>query len=101
MPRIDHVEDLVLWQGSKGIDKSIATLKSLEHSPQATTIKWDGKPAVIFGRNAEGEFILTDKSGFGAKTYDGKVTSPDALFKMLAGLKGDNRQAYAEYMRNL
>ena len=26
--RIDHVEDLVLWQGSKGIDKSIATLKS-------------------------------------------------------------------------
>ena len=85
--RIDHVEDLVLWQGSKGIDKSIATLKSLEHSPQATTIKWDGKPAVIFGRNAEGEFILTDKSGFGAKTYDGKVTSPDALFKMLAGLK--------------
>lgn len=99
--RIDHVEDLVLWQGSKGIDKSIATLKSLEHSPQATTIKWDGKPAVIFGRNAEGEFILTDKSGFGAKTYDGKVTSPDALFKMLAGRKGDNRQAYAEYMRNL
>ena len=99
--RIDHVEDLVLWQGSRGIDKSISTLKSLEHQPQATTIKWDGKPAVIFGRNAKGEFILTDKSGFGATTYDGKVTSPEALEKMLVGRKGDNRQAYAEYMKGL
>ena len=99
--RIDHVEDLVLWQGSNGIDKSIATLKSLEHQPQATTIKWDGKPAVIFGRNESGEFVMTDKSGFGAKGYDGKVTSPDALAKMLLSRKGDNRQAYAEYMRGL
>ena len=99
--RIDHVEDLVLWNGSKGIDKSIATLKSLEHSPQSTTIKWDGKPAIIFGRNESGEFVMTDKSGFGAVGYDGKVTSPDGLAKMLLGRKGENRQQYAEYMRGL
>ena len=42
--RIDHVEDLVLFQGSEGIKNSIKTLRSLEHSPQQTTIKWDGKP---------------------------------------------------------
>ena len=46
--RIDHVEDLVLWQGSNGIDKSIATLKSLEHQPQATTIKWTANPCYFW-----------------------------------------------------
>lgn len=99
--RIDHVEDLVLWGGSSGIDKSIATLKSLEHSPQSTTIKWDGKPAVIFGRNEAGEFVLTDKSGFGAKTYDGRVTSPKGLYDMISARKGDNREQYAKYMSGL
>ncbi len=99
--RIDHVEDLVLWQGSQGIDKSISTLKSLEHSPQETTIKWDGKPAVIFGRNENGEFVLTDKSGFSAKGYDGRVTRAQAVSEMSNARKGNNRERYASFMANL
>ena len=42
---------------------------------------------------------MTDKSGFGAKGYDGKVTSPIQFNKLFP--KGDNRQGYAEYMRGL
>ena len=99
--RIDHVEDLVLWDGSRGVDKSIKTLHSLENSPQNTTIKWDGKPAVIFGRNENGEFVLTDKSGFSAKGYDGKVTTSKALGDMINGRKGENRQKYASFMQRL
>jgi hypothetical protein len=47
------------------------------HLQKTTSVKWDGKPAVIFGRKPEtGEFVLTDGSGFEAKGYDGLATSP-------------------------
>jgi hypothetical protein len=84
---INHIEDLLLFYGVQGGRKALNALKSLEHSPQQTTIKWDGSPAMIFGRNENGDFVLTDKSGFSAKGYDGKVTSPDALEKMFMSRK--------------
>ena len=40
-------------------------------------------PSSVFGRNESGEFVLTDKSGFGAKGYDGRVTSAEELEQML------------------
>ena len=52
---------------------------------------------VIFGRNEQGEFVLTDKSGFGAKTYRGRVTSPKELQDML--IAKVMMKVYAEYMR--
>ena len=72
-----------LTKGSAGAKKAIATLHQVEQQPNTVTVKWDGSPAVIFGRNEKGEFILTDKSGFTAKGYDGKVTSADDLEGML------------------
>jgi|TARA_B110000908_G_C10206283_1_gene427884 hypothetical protein len=89
--RIQHLEDLIIWNGVAGARKAITSLHSLETSPQDTTIKWDGSPAVIFGRNEQGQFILTDKSGFGAKGYNGKATSADELEGMLK-----NRPGYAK-----
>ena len=44
---INHLEDLVVFYGSKGGKKAIDVLKSLETSPESVTIKWDGRPAVI------------------------------------------------------
>ena len=85
---INHLEDLVVFHGSQGGKKAIDVLKSLETSPESVTIKWDGRPAVIFGRNEQGEFVLTDKSGFSAKTYDGRVTSQQGLEKMLNARPG-------------
>ena len=89
--RIQHLEDLILWDGSNGAKKAIATLHQVEQQPNTVTVKWDGSPAVIFGRNEKGEFVLTDKSGFSAKGYDGKVTSADDLEGMLK-----NRPGYAK-----
>jgi len=86
--RIQHLEDLILWDGSQGAKKAIATLHQVEQQPNTVTIKWDGSPAVIFGRNEKGEFILTDKSGFGAKGYDGKATSAKGLSQMLSNRPG-------------
>ena len=89
--RIDHAEDIIFTEGSKGVLRVLEALKSLEQQGHKNvTVKWDGSPAVIFGRDQDGNFILTDKSGFTAKGYDGKAKSPDELLKMLTNRPGAN-----------
>ena len=106
--RIDHAEDIIFWEGSKGAVRAIESLKSLEQGAHSNvTIKWDGSPAVIFGRNEDGEFIFTDKSGFSAKGYDGKATSAKALQQMLGNRPGasnpdpDKRAGYQKLIGNM
>jgi len=107
--RIDHAEDVVFWEGSKGAARTIESLKSLEQGGHKdVTIKWDGSPAIIFGRNADGEFTLTDKSGFGAKGYDGKPTTAKDIEQMFLGRKerkgieaDDNYKAFASNMASI
>lgn len=108
--RIQHIEDLTIWDGSQGAKRAISTLRKLESNPQEATIKWDGSPAVIFGRNEKGQFVLTDKSGFGAVKYDGKVTSASDLEKMFLSRKEkpdatpedrQNRRTFAGRMKNI
>ena len=103
--RIQHLEDLIIWDGSVGGQKAIAKLHQVETTPKSISIKWDGSPAVIFGRNENGEFVLTDKSGFGAKGYNGRVTSGDDLEQMfLNRAKGeieDSRREFASKMKSI
>lgn len=96
--RIQHAEDLVFWEGSKGAERALNALRSLEgKGHQKVTIKWDGSPAVIFGRNDNGEFVLTDKSGWGAKGYDGKAKSAEALEDMLLSRSGGKNRDNPDY----
>lgn len=88
--RIEHLEDLILRGGVAGAKKAISTLHQVEQNPGSVTIKWDGRPAIVFGRNEKGEFVLTDKSGFGAVKYDGKVTSSKGLEDMIVNRNPDN-----------
>jgi len=78
---IEHLEDYVFREGVAGIIKALEIAQHAAESPTTTTTaKWDGKPAVIFGRKpATGEFVLTDGSGFEAKGYDGLATSPQMM----------------------
>lgn len=103
--RIDHAEDVVFWEGSRGAKRAIAALESLAKTGhKKTTVKWDGSPAVIFGRNENGDFIFTDKSGFGAKGYDGKSRSAKALEQMLLSRGKEatqSRRAFASNMRTV
>jgi hypothetical protein len=103
--RIDHAEDIIFWEGSRGAMRALEALKSMEQSGhQETTVKWDGSPAVIFGRDENGEFIFTDKSGFGKKGGVGRTKSPEELQDELLGRSGgknrDNpdRIAFAQKM---
>lgn len=87
--RIQHAEDIIFWEGSKGALRALELLKNLksEEGKKSTTIKWDGSPAVIFGRDENGDFIFTDKHGFVAKNYDGKAKSPEQLKDILVGIR--------------
>jgi hypothetical protein len=74
---IEHLEDLVFRNGAAGISQALTIAQQATEQPSTVTAKWDGKPAVIWGRKpATGEFVLTDGSGFEAKSYDGLATSP-------------------------
>jgi len=102
--RIQHAEDIIFWEGAKGAVRAIESLKSLEQGKHTdVTIKWDGSPAIIFGRDQEGNFILTDKSGFGAKGYDGKAKSANDLRAMLMNRPGaqKNPESYRPFANNM
>jgi hypothetical protein len=61
MEGIDHPEDLIISQGSAGADRVLKDLASLEKDPSTVTVKWDGFPAVVFGRDKQGNLVFVDK----------------------------------------
>ena len=91
--RIQHAEDIIFWEGSKGAMRVVNSLKSLEKDGHKdVTIKWDGSPAVIFGRMPDGQFVFTDKSGWSAKGYNGKTTSAEEVRNMFLSRSGGARR---------
>ena len=96
---IEHLEDLVFRRGTQGIKDALEIVQHATENPRTTTAKWDGKPAVIWGRKpATGEFVLTDGSGFEAKGYDGLATSPEmmaAIQRTRSGNRDDLINLYA------
>jgi len=90
---IEHLEDLVFRRGTQGIKDALEIVSHATQQPKTVTAKWDGKPAVIFGRKpATGEFVLTDGSGFEAKGYDGLATSPEMMAKIQSTRSGDRTE---------
>ena len=89
---IEHIEDLVFRKGTAGIKEALAVIEHLkDNTKSSVTVKWDGKPAVVFGREPNGTFVLTDVAGFGAVGYNGMFTSPRQITQHLA-----NRDAEAK-----
>jgi hypothetical protein len=82
---IEHIEDLVFRKGSRGAQEALAVIDQLkDNTKKSTTVKWDGKPALVFGRMPDGGFVLTDVAGFTAKGYDGLFRSSKQAIKLLA-----------------
>jgi hypothetical protein len=102
--RIQHAEDIVFWEGSQGAKRALQSLANLaKGGHKDVTVKWDGSPAVIFGRDENGDFVFTDKSGFSAKGYDGKSKSPKDLEAMLMNRPGAQRnpEGYGQFAGNM
>lgn len=99
-PRIEHLEDLVFERGTRGVREALDIIQhAAEDTRKTTTVKWDGKPAIIWGRKPTGEFVLTDKAGFGAKGYDGMATSPDMMAQIQRQRGGERGELIEIYRR--
>ena len=98
--RIEHLEDLVFEKGTRGVREALAIIEAAaSNTAETTTVKWDGKPAIIWGRKPDGRFVLTDKSGFLAKGYDGLATSPDQLARIQNMRSGERGELIGIYAR--
>lgn len=99
-PRIEHLEDLVFERGTRGVREALDIIQqAAEDTRKTTTVKWDGKPAIIWGRKPTGEFVLTDKSGFGAKGYDGLATTPEQIARIMNQRGGERGGLIAIYQK--
>lgn len=97
---IEHLEDLVFRFGLAGVDQALDIIDHVAENPSSTTVKWDGKPALVFGRKpATGEFVLTDVSGFDARGYDGLATSPAMMAQIQQQRSGERSELIGIYTK--
>lgn len=97
---IEHVEDLMFEDGSIGALKSVDIIEHAVLNSSDIQVKYDGSPSLIFGRNVDGEFVMTDKSGFYATRYDGRLTSKEAMRDMFLS-RGNGRENLANRLYQL
>jgi hypothetical protein len=99
--RIEHPEDLLFdRKPSIAIAQALAGIIASAKDPKGTTtVKWDGRPAIIFGRKPNGDFVLTDKAGFLAKGYDGLATSIDQIASIMTMRGGERTELVNVYKK--
>ena len=75
--RTPHPEDFIFSGSDSAID-AINSIVSIVENPQTVTIKWDGYPAVVFGRRtSDGKFTMNYKQYIGMP--GGQVTTAQEL----------------------
>jgi len=75
---LDHPEDLIFLGGVEGANRAVQAMFDTVANPDKITIKWDGYPALIFGRGVNGKFSIMDKHMFNKKDLSGRqVFSPE------------------------
>ena len=79
---LDHPEDLVFLGDVTGANRAVDAIVKTVSNPKTITIKWDGYPALIFGRDTNGKFSIMDKHMFNKKDGTGRqVYSPEEFRK--------------------
>jgi hypothetical protein len=101
--RIEHPEDLIFTERSHGARRALNAMIHAAEDPHTVSIKWDGSPALIFGRDYDNGLVLTDKSGFNSKKTGGMPRSIEGVKQMLFMRKPDQtgRSEYADSIANL
>lgn len=75
-----HLEDLVVVDGSAGANEAADILDNIGTDASSVSVKWDGRIAIYWGRDENGEFVLVGKNGWGKN----KSTSSDDLRNFIA-----------------
>lgn len=63
-----HPEDSI-FDGAQSAQQALQSLLYVIKNPGSVTVKWDGFPALIFGRMRDGRFTVQDKYMFDAKYF--------------------------------
>jgi hypothetical protein len=93
---IVHPEDLIFTDGTAGAKRAIDALSQMVQGQELTTIKWDGFPALVFGRNVDGKLVVADKHMFDKKSGEGRVTSPQAFQQYDVNRGADRADLYGK-----
>jgi len=88
---LDHPEDLVFLGDVEGARQAISAIEQTIAQPGTITIKWDGYPALIFGRNKEGRFSIMDKHMFNKKDGTGRQVFSPQEFRQYDKNRGVDR----------
>lgn len=56
-----HIEDLVYIEGISGVKRALLRLAQIAKNSKPLEVKWDGSPAIVFGRDSTGKFHFGDK----------------------------------------
>ena len=98
---LDHPEDLIFLAGSQGATRAVQSAVDTVQNPAKVTIKWDGYPALIFGRGVDGRFSIMDKHMFNKKDGTGReVYSPEEFVKYDMD-RGVNRSNLHQLIANI
>jgi hypothetical protein len=98
---LDHPEDLIFLGGSQGATRAVQATVDTVQNPTKVTIKWDGYPALIFGRDTQGRFSIMDKHMFNKKDGRGRaVFSPEQFVKYDMD-RGVNRSQLHQLIDNI
>ena len=98
---MEHLEDIVIKHGVVGARQAINFLQALRDALAGrasdsvnTTVKWDGAPAIIVGRDEDDKLFVATKSYFSKNSISYKTSAdirnadlnPDLADKLLAAL---------------
>lgn len=88
---LDHPEDLIFLGDEQGARQAVQAIEQTIQQPGTITIKWDGYPALIFGRGADGKFSIMDKHMFNKKDGTGRQVFSPKEFRAYDEARGVNR----------
>jgi len=98
---LDHPEDMVFLGGSKGATQAINATVATAKNPKTVTIKWDGYPALIFGRGTNGKFTIMDKHMFNKKDQTGRQVFSPQQFVEYDRARGVDRSGLYQIIADL
>jgi hypothetical protein len=98
---LDHPEDLIFLGGVQGATRAVQSMVDTVKNPGKVTIKWDGYPALIFGRDRQGKFSIMDKHMFNKKDGSGRQVYSPEQFVEYDRARGVDRSQLHQLIANI
>ena len=98
---LDHPEDAIFIGGSSYAQTAINAIVSTVQNPNTVTIKWDGYPAIIFGRGPNGKFAIMDKHMFNKGDGAGRIAYSPELFQKYDLARGVDRSGLHQILSQI